>query len=141
MATSSAVGLDIKIGGKSRSVVSNALFVARALFFFAQATIEYKNLVKLKLNMTRCKHWKIQCGPVLFYFSFLYCPAAAQASLQWLKSLDDKGEVGKLRAARGKNTSQILGLRHAKVLLASGETPDDDKDPAMALSSRFKKPG
>ena len=53
--------------------------------------------MKLKLNMTRCKHWKNQ---YFRYFSFLYCPAAAQASVQWLNSrannhfyVDDKGEV------------------------------------------------
>jgi hypothetical protein len=78
------------------------------------------------------------------YFSFLYCPAAAQAGAQWLNSRAkkndyvDKEEVGKPRTARGK-TSQILGPRHAKVLLASGEvTSDDDKDLAMALSSGSK---
>lgn len=74
------------------------------------------------------------------YFSFPYRPAAAQASVQWLNSrakknhVDDKGEVGKLRTARGKKTSQILGPRHAKALLASGEmASEDDNDLAMAL--------
>jgi len=79
------------------------------------------------------------------YFSYPYRRAAAQASVRWLNSrakknyVDDKGEVGKLRTARGNKTSQILGPRHAKTLLGSGEmTSDDDNDLAMALSSGSK---
>ena len=43
--------------------------------------------------------------------------------------------MGKLRTARGKKTGQILSLRHARVLLTSGEMTSDDNDLAMALSS------
>jgi hypothetical protein len=35
-----------------------------------------------------------------------------------MKYIDDKGEVGKLRTARGKKTNQILGSHHTKVRLA-----------------------
>jgi len=49
-----------------------------------------------------------------------------------------KGEVGKLRTTRGKKTSQILGLRHAKVLLATGEMASNVNDLAMALLSSSK---
>jgi DNA polymerase gamma 1 len=52
--------------------------------------------------------------------------------------VDDKGKVGKLRTARGQKTNQILGPRHAKVLLASGAMTFDDNDLAMALSSGSK---
>lgn len=44
------------------------------------------------------------------------------------------GEVGKLRTARDRGTSQILGPRPAEVPLASGEvTSDDDNDLDIAL--------
>jgi len=56
------------------------------------------------------------------------------------QGLELRRKVGKLRTARGQKTSQILGPRHAKVLLASGETTSDDNDLAMASSS-FKGPG
>jgi len=63
----------------------------------------------------------------------------------WLSTLvtsrsriDAKGEVGKLRTARGKKTNQILGPRHAKVLLASREMTPEDNNLAMALSSGSK---
>jgi len=52
--------------------------------------------------------------------------------------IDEKGEVGKLRTARGKKTNQILGPRHAKVLLASREMTPEDNNLAMALSSGSK---
>lgn len=37
--------------------------------------LRYKNLMKLKLNMTRCKHRKIQCGSVL---SLLLLPVSSR---------------------------------------------------------------
>jgi DNA polymerase gamma 1 len=53
--------------------------------------------------------------------------------------VDDKGNVGKLRTARGQKTSQTLGpARNAKVLLASGEMTTNDNDLAMAFSSGSK---
>ena len=44
----------------------------------------------------------------------------------------------KLRAARGEKTGQILGPRHGKVLLVSGEMTSDDNDLVIALSSGSK---
>ncbi|KAF8346232.1 hypothetical protein F5887DRAFT_1158536 [Amanita rubescens] len=55
-----------------------------------------------------------------------------------LKLSSKEGNVGKLRTVRGQKTSQILGPRHAKLLLASGEMTSDDNDLAMALSSGSK---
>ena len=52
--------------------------------------------------------------------------------------VNDKGETGKLRTACGQKTGQILGPRHGKVLLASGEMTSADNDLAMALSSGSK---
>ena len=46
--------------------------------------------------------------------------------------------MGKLPTARGQKTGQILGPRHGKVLLASGEMTSADNDLAMALSSGSK---
>jgi len=52
--------------------------------------------------------------------------------------VDSKGNVCKLCTAHGQKTSQILGPRHANVLLASGEMTSDDNDLAMTLSSGSK---
>ena len=89
-------------------------------------------MMKLNRNMTRCK---IRCGSVL---SVLLppvngCPLRFSSKECW-NYVDGKGKVGKLRTARGQNTSQTLGPRHAKVLLALGEMTCDDNDLAMAFS-------
>ncbi|KAF8328293.1 DNA polymerase family A-domain-containing protein [Amanita rubescens] len=55
-----------------------------------------------------------------------------------LKFSSKEGNVGKLRTTRGQKTSQILGPRHAKLLLASGEMSSNDNDLATALSSGSK---
>ena len=52
------------------------------------------------------------------------------------KYVDDKGEVDKLRAGCGRKTSQILGPRHAKALLASGEMISDDNEATALLSQQ-----
>jgi len=60
------------------------------------------------------------------YLSLPYRFATDKATVQWLTNqvlkegwnyVDEKGkgELGKLRTARGKKTSQILGLRQANV--------------------------
>jgi len=46
--------------------------------------------------------------------------------------------VGKLRTARGKKMNQILGPRHAKVLLAWRKMTPEDNNLAVALSSGSK---
>ena len=74
--------------------------------------------MNLNLKMTCCKDRKIRMAQYSRYYSIPYCPGASQASVQWFSLkfsskdnrnyVDDKGEVGKLRTARGKKTSQIL---------------------------------
>lgn len=69
----------------------------------------------LLFKMTCCKHQKIRCGP-LFSLLLLYRPIATQAGVQ--RHSTQKAGITlttKLRTARGRKISQILGPRHAKV--------------------------
>ncbi|KAK2462616.1 hypothetical protein APHAL10511_005349 [Amanita phalloides] len=49
---------------------------------------------------------------------------------------DHKGEIGQLRTSRGQKTVQVLGPRHAKVLLASGEMTAEETELALCLATR-----
>lgn len=74
-------------------------------------------------------------------------PVSAQAGYLlkfWRKGgwnyADDKRGVGKLRTARDKNTSQILGAHRAKVLLASEEMVSQPSDGVIVLFKRPRRP-
>ena len=75
--------------------------------------------------------------PLLLKLAYNGFPLKYSSKEGW-NYVDDKGKLGKLRTARGQKTSQILGPRHAKMLLASGEMTSNDNDLAMALSSGSK---
>ena len=74
--------------------------------------LRYKKLMNLNLNTTRCKYRKMRCGsglslhivPLLLKLAYSRFPL----NFSGMNYVDDKGEVGKLRTARGKKTSQIL---------------------------------
>jgi DNA polymerase gamma 1 len=75
--------------------------------------------------------------PLLLKIAYNGFPLKYSSKEGW-NYVNDKGEVHKLRAARGEKTGQILGPRHGKVLLASGEMTSDDNDLVIALSSGSK---
>ena len=97
-------------------------------------------------NTTRCKHQKIVCGLLLslllphrivLLLLKIEFPLKFSIKEGW-NYIDDQGEVGKLRTTGSQKTGQVLGPRHAKVLLALGEMTSEDSDLAMALSSGSK---
>ena len=76
--------------------------------------------------MTRCEYQKIRRGSVL---SLLLPPEIAYNGFPLKYSSKDGWYYVKLRTASGQKTDQILGPRHAKVLLSSGEMTSDDNNP------------
>ena len=77
--------------------------------------------------------------PLLLKLAYNGCPLKFSGK-EGLNYVDDKGEMGKLRTARGKKISQVIGRRHVKVLLAAGQMTFDHNDQAIALSSGSKNP-
>ena len=89
--------------------------------------------------MTRCKYQKIRRGsvlslllsrivPLLLKIAYNGFPLKYSSKDGW-NYVNAKGEMGKMRTASGQKTGQILGPRHAKVLLSSGKMTSDDNNP------------
>ncbi len=135
---------------KKAGMVSGVFFLAVVFFCSSYVKVQEPDEPEPeRLNITHCKYyWKIRCGSIfvtshsrvvslLLKLAYNSCPLKFSSKEGW-NYADNTGEVGKLRTTRSKKTSQILGLRPAKVLLASGEVTSDDNGLAMALSSGSK---
>ncbi|KAF8631471.1 hypothetical protein AX15_002384 [Amanita polypyramis BW_CC] len=78
--------------------------------------------------------------PLLLRLSYKGKPLRYSSKEGW--HYDSTGEISRLPTSRGQKTTQILGVRHAKVLLASGEMKvevgESAKELALLLSNSGK---